>query len=124
MRWLRPVRISARMNEFSSTVYPTQSLLKALRGTIADSEGSATHLRETEAFLNSIANHLDWYDEVLALLEQHGVNEEIVSTTIDEISKAIYQVVDPIKQLCEGTTDRIPCELAVLLGQEYAKPQG
>lgn len=109
------------MTRLSISVSPTQSLLKALVGAIENSKASATHLRETEAFLDSLRVHLEWYDSVLALVDG---DEEFAPYVIDEISKAIYHVVEPVKQLCEGTTDRIPFELAVLLERELRDATG
>lgn len=103
----------------SASAYPTQSLLKALHHTIKDSKASATHLRETDDFLDSVARHLTWYDQVFDLLDRHYADvQEYVGPAVDETSKVICQLVEPVKRLCEGTTDRIPFELAILLQRE------
>jgi len=102
----------------SSSLTPTQTLLRALVKRIDDSKMSANHLPETAEFLDGRRQHVIWYDELLHRVD-YAINDDILRiSAVGEIGRLIAQVIDYIKALCEGTTDCIPFTLAAWLKYE------
>lgn len=105
------------------SIATTESLLHALIRNIDYSRESSTHLRETEDFLVAIKEHLVWYDRILHIVwaDEERFPPEEVADTVGVVENLVYEVIESVKGLCDGTTDRIPFSLATLLNHEFER---
>jgi hypothetical protein len=104
----------------STSSHSIVSLVSFLQKAIDSSWESSSHLPETEKFLKKIRNNLNWYLEVIYIvLEDKDIGSEIKEKFFGDINKLLYNLIPQIKGLCEGTTEKIPFWLALLLEYEF-----
>jgi len=102
------------------SVAPTRLLLRALIRNIEQSFHSSTHLGETEAFLHRMRKHFVWYDSLLVRLSCcTDCPVDVNNLAVKMIGQMVYELIEPVKGLCEGTTERIPFVLATYLNHEF-----
>ena len=100
----------------TSSSHSIISLISFLQKSIDSSWESSSHLPETEKFLKRIQNNLNWYLEVIYIvLEDKDTSNEIKEKFFGDINKLLYYLIPPIKGLCEGTTEKIPFLVGVIV---------